>query len=486
MKHYSKYFIAIAVLWGAIAGAQVVTGTPPFGSFGGGPFDTVNLGNLNVHFSIPVLRKAGRGMPFTYDISYDSSIWTQGVSNGVTQWQSVTNLGWRGDTEITTGYLSYSQLSTRCPGTVIHDGLFYFTYLNFVYHDPFGTSHPFAGTAIYGTDCPTDNSHDLNKTTSDGSGFTLFFGGGDSSTPQTLTAPSGQVSVPPLGGASSGAGQVTDANGNQISVNGTGVFTDTPGTTAVTVAGTGTPSSPKTFTYTSPAGAASVTIHYVNKTVKTHFGCSGVSEFGPSTIALVNDVTLPDGSQYTFQYEGTPGFSGDVTGRVISVTLAAGGQIQYQYTGAHDGVACADGSTLGLTRTLTPGGVWTYSRANVSGAHWTTTISDPTTPTSNQTVIDFQQGGGASSFYETRRLAYQGSATGTPLSTTITCYNGNSIGTPANCATTAVTPPITRTTVFRYLPNSSGLQAETDTTIDQFELTDEVDEYDYAAGALVR
>ena len=281
MKHYSKYFIAIAVLWGAIAGAQVVTGTPPFGSFGGGPFDTVNLGNLNVHFSIPVLRKAGRGMPFTYDISYDSSIWTQGVSNGVTQWQSVTNLGWRGDTEITTGYLSYSQLSTRCPGTGIHDGLFYFTYLNFVYHDPFGTSHPFAGTAIDGTDCPTDNSHDLNKTTSDGSGFTLFFGGGDSDAPQTLTAPSGQVSVPPLGGASSGAGQVTDANGNQISVNGTGVFTDTLGTTAVTVAGTGTPSSPKTFTYTSPAGAASVTIHYVNKTVKTHSAAAASLSSGP-------------------------------------------------------------------------------------------------------------------------------------------------------------------------------------------------------------
>ena len=44
--------------------AQVATGTPPYGSFGGGPFDTVNLGNLNVHFAIPVIHKAGRGMPF--------------------------------------------------------------------------------------------------------------------------------------------------------------------------------------------------------------------------------------------------------------------------------------------------------------------------------------------------------------------------------------------------------------------------------------
>ena len=29
---------------------QVATGTPPFGSFGGGPFDTVNLATLNVYF----------------------------------------------------------------------------------------------------------------------------------------------------------------------------------------------------------------------------------------------------------------------------------------------------------------------------------------------------------------------------------------------------------------------------------------------------
>jgi hypothetical protein len=62
--------------------AQVSTGTPPFGSFGGGPFDTVNLGNLNVHFAIPVVAQ-GWGMPFTYDLNYDSSIWTAVTSSGV-------------------------------------------------------------------------------------------------------------------------------------------------------------------------------------------------------------------------------------------------------------------------------------------------------------------------------------------------------------------------------------------------------------------
>jgi len=46
-------FLVVAT-FAAAQVSQVATGTPPFGSFGGGPFDVVNLGNLNVHFSIPV------------------------------------------------------------------------------------------------------------------------------------------------------------------------------------------------------------------------------------------------------------------------------------------------------------------------------------------------------------------------------------------------------------------------------------------------
>ena len=65
-----------------------------FGSFGGGPFDTVNLGNLNVHFAIPVFNKAGRGTPFSYSWGYDSSVWYPVTSNGVTSWVHLSNWGW--------------------------------------------------------------------------------------------------------------------------------------------------------------------------------------------------------------------------------------------------------------------------------------------------------------------------------------------------------------------------------------------------------
>ena len=72
---------------------QVTTGAPPFGSLGGGPFDTVNLANLNVHFAVPVLHKAGRGIPFTYDLGYDSSIYYPVSVSGVLTWQPVQNWG---------------------------------------------------------------------------------------------------------------------------------------------------------------------------------------------------------------------------------------------------------------------------------------------------------------------------------------------------------------------------------------------------------
>ncbi|MGA7630598.1 MAG: hypothetical protein WCB11_07510, partial [Terriglobales bacterium] len=64
MKFHSWLAAMFIIAGTGVLSGQVATGTPPFGSFGGGPFDTVNLGNLNVHFAIPVLNKAGRGLPF--------------------------------------------------------------------------------------------------------------------------------------------------------------------------------------------------------------------------------------------------------------------------------------------------------------------------------------------------------------------------------------------------------------------------------------
>ena len=79
----NRLFLAVCLLLviSFPVAAQVTTGTPPFASFGGGP-DVINLGNLNAHLDVPVLNKAGRGMPFTYDLTYDTSVWVPITSGG--------------------------------------------------------------------------------------------------------------------------------------------------------------------------------------------------------------------------------------------------------------------------------------------------------------------------------------------------------------------------------------------------------------------
>jgi RHS repeat-associated protein len=493
----SKHFFLVVVLLAGVASAQVATGTPPFGSFGGGSFDTVNLGNLNVHFAIPVVHKAGRGMPFGYDLSYDGSVWVPVSSNGVTQWQPVYNWGWRGSTEAQAGYMSYSTGSNICyytVGGIKYVGSTDLWQTNYVYHDAWGVAHSFAGTSNVWTGngnggCYLGTNNSVTATTTDGSGYTLYANFATNTT--TITSRGGKAITPPTGGGS-GSATSTDSNGNQITVSSSGVFTDTLGTTVLTVSGIAP--NPTTFTYTAPSGSQAYTMNYVQYTVQTAFGVTGINEYGPLENALVDNIQLPDGSKYSFIYEAgpsscvlKPGTTHCITGRIKQITLPTGGTIVYAYVGGTNGTGIeSDGSTAGLTRTL-DGGEWQYARS-LSGSTWTTVVTDPTT-SQNQTAISFMKDSGSGSgvtnnFYETQRLVYSGSTSGTLLSTTITCYNGNSVSSPSNCYNTAVASPILRTTVFKYLPNASGLQAETDNTINNFGLINEVDEYGYGAGAV--
>jgi hypothetical protein len=372
MKIRTHYVSLIVVLATGIASAQVATGTPPFGSFGGGPFDTVNLGNLNVHFAIPMLNKAGRGMSFTYNLSYDGSVWTPVVSNGTTSWNPVNNWGWRGVTEVATGYISSSVLGsiTTCEKTVDHQILIetgsLTTFSYFAYHDAFGVVHPFKGSAYLLTgNCGSEVDNLSNSVATDGSGYTLNFT--VTTVSATITSRGGKVIDPPFQ-AASGVGTVTDANGNQINVNGSGQFFDTlSSTTPVLTVSSAAPPTATTFTYTAPSGASTAyTMNYLQYTVQTGFGFSGISEYGPLSNSLVSSIQLPDGSSYTFTYEKTPDsctpLSGTystncVTGRIVSVTLPTGGTITYSYTGGTNSTGIySDGSTAGLNRTLSPGG----------------------------------------------------------------------------------------------------------------------------------
>jgi RHS repeat-associated protein len=479
------------------------TGTPASGSFGGGP-DVINLGNLNAHLDIPIIRKPGRGGDnFSYDLTYDSSVWVPTTFNGTTSWQLFLNnstvLGWQGFNGAEPGGIVYTVTITysspHSPCSVTE----YF-YSNFSYWDNTGTQHPFPyslqGTWIIGSGqggCPPTGpmpAAPWSGTTTDGSGYTMSVTP-SAGTPPVLSAtlldkngkkigaPVTQQPPPPFIG-----GQ--DRNGNLVTTN-SGTVTDTLGTTALTLFGVA-PSN-TTLSYTAPSGAtASYTVKYTSYTVQTNFGCSGISEYGPTSNNLVSEIDLPDGSKYSFAYEATPGHTSNVTGRVKQITLPTGGTISYTYTsgnltgsvvGSNDPIVCADGTTAGLQRSTpdTGSNYWNYARTQVSGKHWQTTITDPT---SNQTVIDFQQDSGtytAYNFFETQRKTYQGSTSGTLLQTLTTCYNG----TTSNCPTTAVSSPFTQKTVYTQWP--SGLESENNFLFNSYGLTTEEDDYDYGSGS---
>jgi len=146
---------SLALFWSLLVAGQVQTGTPAFNSFGGGPFDSVNLGNLNVHFDIPIRHKAGRGLPFDYILTYDSSVWTPVLVSGVKTWQPAPNWGWSSNWGGNSGYLTYSVFTTYCYDSMGHQTGVTYYYNNWTYHDPWSNvGHSFAGqTIIYGGSC---------------------------------------------------------------------------------------------------------------------------------------------------------------------------------------------------------------------------------------------------------------------------------------------------------------------------------------------
>jgi RHS repeat-associated protein len=463
-----------------LAQAPPVTGTPSFGSFGGGP-DIIDLANLNAHIDIPVRHKAGRGTDFTYDLSYDTFVWNPVPSGNTKMWLPAANWGWRAITEAALGYVSYTTTGpvSSCNGMGQTT-----TYSDWTYHDAFGVSHWFGAFGL--TSSVTMGSASCNGTTGfnftlgDGAGYTFNVNGLNF----TLFSRDGTNINPPVN-IGTGAGSFADRNGNVLSANTSGQFFDTLSSTTpvLTVAGSGTPASPRTFKYTAPSGAQpAFTAQYMPFTVQTNFGCSGIIDYpATSNINLITEIDLPDGSKYTFSYEATPGAPANVTGRLHTVTLPTGGTITYNYTGGSTGnITCADGSAPGLTR-ITPDGTWTYARTAGSGAAYTTTITDPErdslAPNGNQTIVQFQ------GIYETQRQVYQGSSSsGTLLRTWNTCYNGSA----SPCTGTAVSLPITRRTVIDQY-GSSGIFCKHNYLYNTFGLPTEQDDYDYPnATALLR
>ena len=504
---YAFGFYCLILSFSALCEGQVAIGTPQFNDLGGGPFDTVNLGNLNVHFVVPILQKAGRGVSFKYNLTYDGAIWQPATSGSTTSWMNISNTAWGWTSSIPRGghatalSISSSTEIVPCGPNGLQKPETTTTFSNWVYFDGFGTPHPFAPSSQSMSGCTSSSSGFALATASDGSGYRMSAKGANVT---GLEAADG-ANINPV----TGAVTLQDSNGNEITSttsSGTTTYTDSLGSTVLTISGSGSPSSPTILQYTSPSGsAAKYTVEYTSYTVKTNFGLSGISEYGPTANSLVSSIQLPDGTSYSITYEQTPGsctplsgtFAHCITGRIASLTLATGGTVTYLYSGGPSNTGIfADGSTAGLTRILTASttcsastSCWQYSRALISGtpgpgSTWTTTVVDPN---GNNTVVNFAEDSSttASTFnlYETQRKAYQGSVSTTACSSattnnclllsSFTCYKANF----TNCATATVASPISQIDRYTQLPNGSTRLSET-TYNSTGQVTDDR-EYDY-------
>jgi RHS repeat-associated protein len=460
------------------------SGLPPFDTLSNGAIDKVDAGSLNVHISIPALQKPGRGMPFNYVLSYDSTVW--GLNSTKTAWQPAANWGWRGVSEAILGYVSYTHIAnqpcTGYPNITVYE--------NFAYHDPSGTMHSFyyyangAGFSGLGSPACPNGLFPAQATlvTVDGSGYTITI----NNTPLVVSLydRSGKLISPPLidvtngqPTSTNGAGSITDTNGNVISTNGS-TFYDTMSATApvLTVSGT----NPVKYTYTGPNSTSQyVAANYQNFTVATNFGCSGYTEYPAKVVPLITSIVLADGSSYGFSYEKTPNQSGHYTGRISEITLPTGGNIQYSYI-----MDCPNTYypplNGALTRTLTPGGVWTYTGAATVQK---VAIVDPA---GNETDLTFILGGSDPYWhpYESYRQVYQGSSsTGTLLETITTCYNSGNVPSLSECADeTQVTLPVVQIDSFRT--PAAGTNAQSETRYTNYGLLTEDQEYDYG-GAFI-
>ncbi|HEV2424665.1 MAG TPA: hypothetical protein VGZ29_07555 [Terriglobia bacterium] len=279
--------LAIIVVWcGVGVGlAQVTTGLPPFGSFGGGPFDTVNLANLNVHLQIPIINKPGRGLPFYYSLAYDSAIWYPAGSQGSQTWTYINpTWGWSRLSDGSTGYIGYSATTTNGTCSVDHQFYSYTTYVYGPYTDAAGTNHGMFAQTVYSTDQNCKASvPTATYVSSDGSGYTLNV---TNTVIFAVYTASGTKIIPTEYASTRPSGEVTDTNGNSITVsttNGVTTYQDTLGDTALTVSGPSNTSSPVYLCYPGgsgngtcysggPTNTVHATLNYAEKTVQTAFG----------------------------------------------------------------------------------------------------------------------------------------------------------------------------------------------------------------------
>jgi hypothetical protein len=168
-------------------------------------------------------------------------------------------------------------------------------------------------------------------------------------------------------GSNGGSGKDEDTNGNYIYPS-PGITKDLLGRVPVTIGGTVLEPGPITVK-TSTGTTATYTINY-----ETVYYTQSAGQVG--SVIEVSSIVLPDGSQYSFNYDS--GTTGTHYGDLTSMTLPSGGTVSYTYTTVLDYWSGQDeryvsSATFG-------GGTWNFQYV-VTGSgnnfQTTTTVTSP-------------------------------------------------------------------------------------------------------------
>ena len=442
-------------------------GIQPFSTQVGGQYDSIDLATSNISLTIPIIKKDGK-TPFSYQLvgNYHAYIVTPGAGNGyfvVSSGIATTLNEWGGGLSGTpvVGNLGAGALGAVAGGFVppnlqdlgvwVSYTINYISCVNpnngqnersevdngFEVIDPTGAAHGVGlsvninvfnyadggcggGPIVTGSPAQTidGSGYQVVATLNPAkNGYSVVVYDRSGNKQSTLTIPSGES-------AQTADPDSVTASLFRSNTSGVTTYTDTLGQTVLTSA-PGTMISrngaPDVYTYTDVNGnPQSVQVNYTQYTQKTNFGCADYPQSGLGYFPT--SVVLADGETYGISYEATPGYSGDITGRIAKLTLPNGGYIAYGYSGGDNGIDCEEEEVPVLTRTISDNngnvGTWTYSSVktpHVPG-YYTTDVVTETDPLGNTTTYQFYNN------YLTEKL-FKDVNLGT-LSTTVTCYNG--------------------------------------------------------------
>src|SRR5712692_29491 len=360
-------------------------GFPPNGIFEGSNFDSVQMNNGNLHIQSPFLFVPGRGLPTSYNYSYDNKGWaiiSTILDNGF-QFDRVVPDGlatmtWNLSTPI--GYrVLWSAGGDDCPfppsplGTTIRS--------NYLLQDPTGTKHGFIPRTVY-TRCGNITITQLRA--DDGSGGLLNI---DPNTGDWASAVSkeGTIITP--------ATVIEDSNGNEISstwdsVTSTYKNLDTLGRKLI-FWGTNQLTGKNALQYVdsngNPRAIAITTIPVAVQTSLCQFSdVPGRCHEYATTFNQPSEIRLPNNQTYTFTY------AQNAYGEPTSVTLPTGAQISWTW-GSLD-----RGGRRVISRTVALNGqsyVWNYSYGDdpfLLPTVWKNTVTDPVGDETDYTCTDIR------------------------------------------------------------------------------------------------